>query len=197
MLSREMHIIKNSQYNYETTGTELALAPRKMPYTVVIKRQYIEYSFEQKYKLGILTAEEYAMWMHQLADEKRKEAEAQRKKAKAGSGHSHTFWEDDEGDRMNVSNDAFDKFLAENNLDVSNTTSVDVEALIKENNNNLLDSIGYESTQDSINTILDSASAEEEQAAILASISGAGSDDENRVLTTEEIQALFAAMGEG
>jgi len=193
MLSSDLHILKSSQYNYETSGTELALTPRKMPYTVVIKRYMIDYSYEQKYRLGILTAEEYAMWMHQLAEEKRKEAEEERKKAKS---EGSTFWANDKGARMNVSSDDFDKFLAANNLDVSNNTSVNVEALIQENNQSLLDSIGFATTQDSITSIVDSASAEEEQAAILAAAAGAGSDDPNRVLTTEEIQALFASMGE-
>lgn len=191
MLPGNIRILKANQYNYDTTGTELALMPKKMPYSVIIKRFQIDYSLEQKYRLGIMTPPEYAQWVQEKEEELRAQNKPPKKERK-----NHTFWEDDGGERKNVSENDFAKFLSENSLDVSNTTAVDVAALIQQENEKVLDSVGFETTQDSIAVILESAEAEKRQEEeILAAAMGGNADDENRVLSPEEIAALFEKMG--
>lgn len=188
MLPANIRIIKSNQYSYDTTGTELALRPKKMPYSVIIKRYQIDYSLDQKYMLGIMSPQEYAMWIQEKEEEQKKKNKPERK--------NHTFWEDDAGERKNVSDNDFAKFLSENSLDVSNNTTVDVAALIQKENEKVLDSIGFETAQESISAIMDSAEAEKRQEEeILAAALGGDVNDENRVLSVEEIAALFEQMG--
>lgn len=182
-------IIKACQCIYDTKAFELAVIPKKMPYTAIIKRFQIDYSLEQKYKLGIMTPEEYGQW---LVIEHEKALEEARKKESEKAGNSATFWGNDRTVRRNVSDDDFDKFLKDNNLDVTNDTHVDVGAIIQKQNDEMLSSIGYTTAQDSISEIMESADEEKTLQDIMAANAG---DDANRVLTTEEIAALFAAMG--
>ena len=115
----------------------------------IIKRQSINYTFEQKYKLGIMTDFEFAEWQYQL----RKEAEEAQLAAQESAisaeeaaalneilGNApagtevdttkHTFWEGEEGDRENISNDAYEEFLKANAIDVSNSTSTSFDDLV-------------------------------------------------------------------
>lgn len=189
MLDSKVVIIKANQCVYDAEAFELAIVPKKMPYTNIIKRFQIDYSLEQKYKLGIMTYEEYGEW---LVIERNKAFEEARRKEEEKSSNAATFWGNDKTVRKNVSDDDFDKFLRENNLDVKNDAHVDVNAIINEQNNAVLDSIGFSTTQDSINEIMESADEEKVLQDIMAANAG---DDANRVLSTEEIAALFAAMG--
>ena len=180
MLSKEQRIIKPNQYTYDLDKFELAAVPQKAPYTTIIKRYQIDYSYEQKYKLGIITAAEFMVWQSELAQKASEDEKTPHK--------NHTFWEDDEGVRENVSNAEYDNFLAQNQIDVSNTTSFDFDALIREQ-------------EQAANEVPQAPEPEPEPEppappdvdAILDKLPG--DDDPNRVLTTEEIQALFAAMG--
>ena len=54
------------------------------------------------------------------------------KKIEKDDGKNHTFWENDGEDRENLSNDAYDDFLAQNNIDVSNMNAVDISAILRE-----------------------------------------------------------------
>lgn len=175
MISKNVNIIKLNTYTYDPKEFELALIPKKTPYSAVIKRSQIDYSYEQKQRLGILTAEEFGYWQMEL-QEKLMAERAERARTHDGA----TFWSNDRKVRRNVSQDDYGKFLAENNIDISNTTKVDVSAIINEQNQSLLSSIGYTSAQDNINAIVQDTNVPAE--------------DPNRVLTTEEIEALFAAM---
>ena len=184
MLPRELKIIKPSQYSFNVGETELALPPQKAPYTAIIKRFQIDYSYEQKYKLGILSIEEYVAWQIQLNQKTREEQE--------GSKQNHTFWENDEVERLNISDEDYDQFLAQNQIDVSNNNDVDIEALLK---------AGMDSSEDGTGEAVSESEAMEQAVAQAVTSSMPdpsdlpGGDDPNRVLTPEEIQALFAAMG--
>lgn len=114
---------------------------------------------EDKFKLGLMGYEEYMEWQEELAEEAARQAELEAMGAAAeellgeignlGEGVSestesekpatekksgnHTFWEDDDGDRENVSKEEFDNFLAQNSIDVSNSTAIDIDSLLSEN----------------------------------------------------------------
>ncbi len=176
MLTRDLRILKANQYSYDTEAFALALLPQKAPYSTIIKRYQIDYSFEQKYKLGIMTPSEYMAWQAQLFEE------AQKKQSEAAAGRKdHTFWEDDEGVRENVSDADYNSFLSTNGLDVSNNAMVDIDAIIRESQERM-------AAQEEI-----AAAPEPESAAAGGHLPG--DDDPNRVLTQDEIAALFAAMG--
>ncbi len=177
MLPKELKIIKSSQYSYDTGETELALPPQKAPYATIIKRFQIDYSNEQKYKLGIMSMEEYVAWQIQLQQMEQEGENAPKQ--------NHTFWEQDEVERLNISNEAYDDFLAQNKIDVSNNAMVDIDAII----NSTVEASSNEA--EAVEEAVSAALAEEE----VDTSALPGGDDPNRVLTPEEIQALFAAMG--
>ena len=190
MLPRELKIIKPSQYSYDVHKTELMLPPQKMPYAVVIKRFQIDYSYEQKYKMGILTMEEYVAWQIQLS-QRAQEAQSEQEHI------DHTFWEHEEHERPNIPENEYEQFLLNNQVDVRNRAMVDVNAIISEHEA----PSGGRTEADT--EVLSEAEAMEQAVAMAVSSSMAdpadlpGGDDPNRVLSPDEIQALFAAMGAG
>lgn len=193
MLAKDITIIKVHNYTYEPLelGGEDAPAPHCA--VSIIKRHQINYSYAEKYKLGFISPQEYAIWQDELYKKAQEEAaRALEDKSKEGK----TFWENDTGIRKNVSNDDYDKFLKENGLDVSNTTAVDVSAIINDENEKTIKNLGIVSTQGTVDTILSSANAEDAQAEAVAMLSSnTDQSDPNRVLSADEIAALFAAAG--
>ncbi len=181
MLGKELRILKVNQYSYDTKAFELAAVPQKAPFATIIKRYQIDYSFEQKFKLGIITGPEYMAWQAQLYEESLQKEEKSEKK-------NHTFWEDDEGIRENVSEADYDSFLAVNDLNVSNNAMVDIDAIIRESQAAMEENYAANDPEE------DTQAQEAETAAAEAL---PGDDDPNRVLTPDEIAALFAAMGTG
>lgn len=147
MLSKNVKIIKLNQYTYEVPNSE-DIKPRPLPMIPVIKRYMINYSYEEKFKLGILTPQEYAAWQYELQEKNSHALEDHGQGVRAITGPTveealsmtaedddlsgATFWANGTGDRDNVSNDDYSKFLSENNLDVSNRTAVDFDALLRE-----------------------------------------------------------------
>ena len=188
MLAKDLHILKSNQYSYDKEAFSLALLPQKAPYTTIIKRYQIDYSFEQKYKLGILTGAEYMAWQAQLYEESLKQQNEKK---------NHTFWENDESVRENVSQADYDTFLSVNDLDVSNNAMVDIDAIIRESQEKLAVQETAGEMDPSGDTFAGSGddSAPAETASAAAPLPG--DDDPNRVLTPDEIAALFAAMGTG
>lgn len=80
---------------------------------------------EVKYRLGLMTYEEYETWQAELAAE-------ERRRLRAESGQADTFWSDDEEARENLSTNDYSDFLSQNGIDVSNKTALDFEALAAE-----------------------------------------------------------------
>lgn len=136
----ETPVIKYAQQNNEKMN-DAEKAPIKKIDTV-IKRGQINYTYEQKYKLGIMNEVEYFQWQMELQQE-----EEERRRAEDSSVSNeelaalndilngdvdmtkHTFWEGEDGDRENISNDAYEEFLKSNAIDVSNKTSASFEEL--------------------------------------------------------------------
>ena len=145
-------------------GTEMSVEQRNRELRTKYKSPLIKWyqatmTKEEKYKLGMMTVDEYYEWQAELAAEeeakKAEEAHSDEKKPDHGKltayleklvaagpvkdsedseeeHKNHTFWEDDDGDRSNMSNDSYAAFLAQNGVDVSNSNTVDFSALLKE-----------------------------------------------------------------
>lgn len=155
--------------------------PRKQPYTPIVKWYNTTWTYEQKYKCGRLTYEEYLQWMEELrAEEEEKNAGSVQTGATAGT----TFWQQDDVARENLSNDAYADFLAQNSIDVSTNATVDIERLLAEagGNDSSPESAPPPDNDVDVNEILKSVNA---------SMHG---DD---ILSEEEIAALFAAANAG
>ena len=109
---------------------------------------------EEKFKLGMMTYEEFNEWQEELAQEEALKAEEEAAKAESTNedikdadnnetsseesaaistpeSTNHTFWEDDTEDRDNLSNASYEEFLKSNGLDVSNKNTVNVEAIME------------------------------------------------------------------
>lgn len=136
-------IVKYAYQNNEAMENVEPAVIKKIPN--IIKRQVIDYSFEQKYELGIMTEYEYMLWQEELAkkaEDDRQMAEnvaISEEEAAALSAiidndekvdmSKKTFWEGEEGDRENLSDDVYEKFLEQNMIDVSNKTTASFEEL--------------------------------------------------------------------
>ncbi len=93
---------------------------KNLPKNPVIKLYQQKLTYEDKFRLGIITYPEYIQWQTELA-----QAEAEKDKKEEGS----TFWSADGGNRDNISSDDYEDFLAQNGIDVSNRTYVDFDSL--------------------------------------------------------------------
>lgn len=82
----------------------------------LIKWYQIKMTYEEKYRFGLLTYPEYLEWVESL---------------KTTPTTSDTFWKNDQGERTNVSNEDYQSFLAENSIDVSNTTTLDMDDILE------------------------------------------------------------------
>lgn len=93
----------------------------------LIKWYQATMSKEEKYKLGLMTYDEYLEWQEELANAPE---ELESADTEGSESVNHTFWEDDDGDRENLSSDSYSDFLAENGLDISNKNTVNVDELL-------------------------------------------------------------------
>lgn len=110
-----------TQTRREDTPAFMLELRKNCPKNPIIKLYQQKLSYEEKYKLGILTYPEYVQWQQELMEEQEKEKE----KSEEGS----TFWSADGGNRDNISDDDYNDFLAQNNIDVTNSTYVDFDSL--------------------------------------------------------------------
>ena len=106
----------------EDTPVFMLEIKKNVPKNALIKLYQQKLTYEDKYKLGILTYPEYIQWQQELAEQ-----EKEKKKESASDGA--TFWSADGGNRDNISNDDYKDFLAQNNIDVHNSSYVDFDSL--------------------------------------------------------------------
>lgn len=165
--------------------------PIKPAYTPIVKWYNTTWTYEQKYKCGLLTYEEYLMWMEELKNEEEE---------KKGPKHGTTFWQNDEGERENLSSSDYNDFLAQNGISVANSSTVDVASLLAETENAasgassdaaLVSAAPPQSNSDHNALISEEVNVDDILKSVNASIKG---DD---FLTQEEIEALFAAANAG
>lgn len=153
-------------YTYNSGLRDSHDNPIKLPYSPVIKWYETNLTYEEKYRFGKLTPQEYMEWMQELCKKTEEE--------------SHTFWQNDTEERSNISNSKYEEFLANNHVDISNDTTVDVEKLLGEMNGS---SQGMAADYEpDINEVL---------ASVDKDIHG------GNMLTQEEIEALFAEANAG
>lgn len=110
-------IIKNSTYEYDAKVFE-EQAPLLKPRDTVIKRGMIDYSVPEKVRLGMLPPDAlyYYEMMKQQEEEKEKATKSEEGDAnKEGS----TFWANDTGERVQISQEEYDKFLEENTIGIT------------------------------------------------------------------------------
>lgn len=181
--------IKRGMYVLDEEAYKNREIPYHLPNVPVLKKYLFNLSYEEKYRFGILTVYEYYEWMKELAEEAQKEAEK--------STEGHTFWASDEGERKNLDADAYQDFLANNSVSVSNSTAFDFDALAKEF-----------SGGDSSSTEEAATAAPAEEAAPAAASDEVNMDEilanvnkdihgGDAILSQEEIEALFAAAAAG
>lgn len=169
---------ENNSITYDASHAKSGELPKYRPSGPIIKWYHVKMTYEEKFRFGLLTYPEYCAWMQELAEAQGVET------SESSSGSGKTFWANDDGERLNVSSEEFSDFLSQNNIDVSNNATVDIAALLAEQE---------ESAPPAEEPKNDSAAlvSEDELNAILSNVNKdiKGSD----CLTQEEIEALFAA----
>lgn len=176
--------------------------PVKMPYSPIVKWYNTTWTFEQKYKCGRMTYDEYLLWMEELKKEE-EEKNGTSGSVQTGSTAGTTFWQQDGGARENLSTDAYADFLAQNSIDVSTNATVDIASLLAEAEGTAEpapepvkdeaqnDGCPPQSSNDNNSLIGNDVDVDEVLKSVNSSIHG---DD---YLTQEEIAALFAAANAG
>lgn len=108
----------------------------------LIKYWNINYSIPQKIRLGLLpisALDEYYAQKEEEANPKSSSSETtvepvvSESKEEAPVRKNHTFWEDDEGDREQLSQEDYDKFLAENNIQLTQADDLVAQLLASQN----------------------------------------------------------------
>lgn len=139
--------------------------PGRKPPCNIIKWYRVKMTLDEKARFNLLTYEEYLEWIKEL-EERSKEQDK-------------TFWASDTEERSNVSEDEYEAFLSANNVDVSNSTSVDFDALKQQIEGGDTEEKKPQPEEPSMDEILSSVNA-----------ANHGGD---KILSPEEIAALFAA----
>lgn len=182
--------IKRGTYVLDEEAYSKLEIPYHLPNVPVLKKYLFKLSYEDKYRFGILTVYEYYEWMQELANE------AERKAREAEEGH--TFWAADEGERTNIDADEYANFLANNDVNVSNNTAFDFDALAQAFSGEQATpsapsteaaSTSEEASENDNNSLLgNDVNLDEILANVNKDIHGG-----DAILTQEEIEALFAA----
>jgi len=146
---------------------------------VVIKWWQVKMSLEEKARFGLLTYPEYLEWIEECNKKAMGEAE---------SSDTSTFWGNDTEARTNVSNSEYEEFLANNSVDISNSSTIDFAALAAQVEG---ESGAHSQNTNDVSEALTSSS-EPSVDEILANVNRDmhGGD---AILSQEEIEALFAA----
>lgn len=166
--------------------------PPNVPRNPIIKWYQTSMTYEEKYRFGHITYEEYCAWMYELMNEaqqnqNREQGPAQGQTQAQDRGENITFWHDDSAERTNISSNDYNDFLSQNNVDISNRSTVDFDKLASE--------VGAQNSAPAPAAEAappPAASEEVDVNDVLASVNKDmhGGD---AILSQEEIEALFAA----
>ena len=151
--------------------------------THIVKWYETEMSIEDKARFNLLTYPEYVQWVNEQLEKQRAEMGAEGACGATGSADGRsTFWENDTEERTNVDSSEYEAFLDKNNIDVSNRTAVDFDALYAEVN------------KDTPAEAAPAANEQSEEELLASVLSNVDKDIHgDTILTEEEIAALFAA----
>ena len=171
--------------------------PFGVPSGPVIKKWQVKMSYEEKYRFGVLTYPEYLEWMQELSAENAAAEEKEQEQETKSKPKSNTFWANDEGKRENLSNSDYEKFLAENAINVSNNTTLDIDRIINDVSYEEETSEPLTASDEFANKPAAAAESEEDvEANIQAVLTQLNKDIHgDSVLTEDEIRALFEAAG--
>ena len=190
LLYSSSNFIKWWQYKLDTEAYVNVPHPFGMPTGPVIKKWQVKMSYADKYRFGVLTYPEYLEWMQELAEEAAQE-EKPKKKAE-----SNTFWANDDGERENLSNADYEKFLAENAINVSNNTTLDIDRIINDVSYAEEPKEALTASDEFANKPAAQESEEDVEANIQAVLTQLNKDIHgDSVLSEDEIRALFEAAG--
>lgn len=166
--------------------------PPNVPRNPIIKWYQTNMTYEEKYRFGHITYEEYCAWMYELMNQAQ---------SGAGSGDSTptadergTFWHNDQAERTNLSSNDYNDFLSQNNVDISNRSTVDFDKLASEVGAQGAAPAPAPAPAPAEAAPPPAASEEVDVNEVLANVNKDihGGD---QMLTQEEIEALFAAAG--
>ncbi len=143
----------------------------------LIKWYRVDMSYEDKYRFGLLTYQEYQEWMKLL------NAESGNVETEDKENESDTFWRNDTEERRNVSSSEYESFLSANNVDVSNRNAVDFDMLSQGSVEPVCEAASVEPVADT---------TEDDIARVLYNVNKDIHGGE-AVLSQDEINALFAA----
>lgn len=161
------NFIKNGVYVYDRATYEKPGTPPKKEIVPVIKWHQVEMTFEEKQRFNLLTYQDIIQ--HQME-------EAQAAQAAEASQVGGTFWQSDTSERKNLSQDEYSAFIEQNDLNLSNSTTMDIGSICSSVETAPEEPVAaYEPTEEEI------------LANVYRDIHGEAS------LTPEEIAALFAA----
>ena len=128
-------------YTYSPSAELYALAeiPPNAPRNPIIKWYNVKMSYEDKYRFGHITYEEYCAWMYELMNTPQvapegSDVESAEGNAYTASASGNTFWQEDAEKRNNLSSNEYKDFLSSNSVDISNRNTVDFEKLASEVN---------------------------------------------------------------
>ncbi len=178
-------------YTYSPVAELYALAEvsPNAPKNAVVKWYNVKMSYEDKYRFGHITYEEYCAWMYELmnAPQETQESSAETQSdgsVYAASSAGETFWNEDQQERTNISANDYNDFLSSNAIDVSNRNTVDFDKLASE--------VNSAAPAPAAEAPPPAASEDVDVNEVLANVNKDmhGGD---AVLSPEEIAALFAA----
>lgn len=178
-------------YTYSPVAELYALAEvsPNAPKNAVVKWYNVKMSYEDKYRFGHITYEEYCAWMYELmnAPQETQESPAETQSdgsVYAASSAGETFWNEDQQERTNISANDYNDFLSSNEIDVSNRNTVDFDKLASE--------VSSAAPAPAAEAPPPAASEDVDVNEVLANVNKDmhGGD---AVLSPEEIAALFAA----
>jgi len=181
-------------YVYSPSAELYALAeiPPNAPRNAVVKWYNVKMSYEDKYRFGHISYEEYCAWMYELMNAAQNSAEntgsdTQEGGAYAASASGNTFWQEDSEKRNNLSSNDYNEFLSSNSVDISNRNTVDFDKLASEVNAGTPAPAAEAAPPPSADANLDE---------VLANVNKDmhGGD---AILSQEEIEALFAQANGG
>ncbi|MCR5722047.1 MAG: hypothetical protein K6G72_06870 [Lachnospiraceae bacterium] len=183
-------------YTYSPVAELYALAEvsPNAPKNAVVKWYNVKMSYEDKYRFGHITYEEYCAWMYELMNSQSEVSSSPKAsdappQAYNSSSAGETFWHEDHQERTNISQNDYSDFLASNSVDVSNRNTVDFDKLASEVNSGANSAAASAPVAE---TPPPAASEDVDVNEVLANVNKDmhGGD---AVLSPEEIAALFAA----
>ena len=179
-------------YTYSPSAELYALAEisPNAPRNAVVKWYNVKMSYEDKYRFGHITYEEYCAWMYELMNTPQETPEESGDAQSDGSVYAassagETFWNGDQQERTNLSANDYNNFLSSNAVDVSNRNTVDFDKLASEVNS-------APAPAEAASAPAPAASEDVDVNEVLANVNKDmhGGD---AILSPEEIAALFAA----